>query len=103
VVATSPVTDTIRQVEALVLKDLMVPRAELLQMQTPQAADLDILLYAFELAKKENIQATDDIALLLRIGYPVRTVSGDKRNLKLTTPEDLELAQLLYETGYFYE
>lgn len=103
VVAASPVTDTIRQVEALVLKDLMVPRAELLQMQTPQAADLDILLYAFELAKKENVQATDDIALLLRIGYPVRTVSGDKRNLKLTTPEDLELAQLLYETGYFYE
>ncbi|NLC41142.1 MAG: 2-C-methyl-D-erythritol 4-phosphate cytidylyltransferase [Clostridiaceae bacterium] len=102
-VATLPVTDTIRQVEALVLKDLIAPRDELLQMQTPQAADLDILLYAFELAKKEDVQATDDIALLLRIGYPVRAVCGDKRNLKLTTPADLELAHLLYEAGYFYE
>ena len=101
VVATLPVTDTIRQVGQFALKELEMPRDELLQMQTPQAADLDILLHAFKLAREERIQATDDIALLLRIGYPVRTVSGDSRNLKLTSPDDLELAHLLYKAGYF--
>lgn len=103
VVAALPVTDTIRQAEHDSLKELELPREELLQMQTPQAADLDILLHAFELAREEGIQATDDIALLLRMGYPVRAVSGDSRNLKLTTPADIELAQLLYKTGYFYD
>ena len=103
VVAVLPVTDTVRQTADSVLKDLQVPRDDLWQMQTPQAADLDILLHAFDLARKDEVQATDDIALLLRIGYPVRIVLGDRRNLKLTTPADLEIARLLFETDYFKE
>ncbi|MDD2427733.1 MAG: 2-C-methyl-D-erythritol 4-phosphate cytidylyltransferase [Eubacteriales bacterium] len=103
VVAAVPVTDTIRQISDCRLEDLQVPREHLWQMQTPQAADLDILLHAFAHADQEGFLATDDIALLLRIGYPVRVVRGDRRNIKLTTPDDFEMARLLYETEYFKE
>ncbi|NLC26283.1 MAG: 2-C-methyl-D-erythritol 4-phosphate cytidylyltransferase [Fastidiosipila sp.] len=102
-VAALPVSDTIRQTANFQLQDLAVSRENLWQMQTPQAADLDIYLHAFELARKDGIQATDDIALLLRIGYPVRIVMGDQRNFKLTTPADFEMACLLYEAEYFKE
>ncbi len=103
VVAALAATDTIREIKDCVLTDLDVTRDKIFQMQTPQAADLDIFLHAFELAQKGKFQATDDIALLLRIGYPVRVIAGDKRNFKLTTPEDFEMARLLFAAGYFAE
>ena len=88
------VTDTIRLVDEAgqsVVKTL--PRDRLAAMQTPQGADLHLLLNAAELAEKEGIQVTDDLELLIRIGFPVRLIKGDPLNIKITSPEDLILAE----------
>lgn len=91
-----PVTDTLRLLDES--KDHFaetLPRDRLAAMQTPQGADLDILLRAARLAEEEGIRVTDDIETLLRIGYPVRPVEGDPRNIKITTAEDILLAEYL--------
>jgi len=62
-------------------------------MQTPQGADFDVMLKAALVAKEEGALVTDDLELLMRIGYPVRLVKGDDRNLKITTPGDLIIAE----------
>lgn len=91
-----PVTDTLRLLDGsgeLFVETL--PRERLAAMQTPQGADLDILLQAARLAEREGVQVTDDMETLLRIGYPVRPVQGDSRNIKITTAEDIRLAEYL--------
>ena len=67
-------------------------------MQTPQGADLDVLLQALEIAKTKDVQATDDLELLIRIGYPVKLVSGEVENMKVTVKEDLSLASFFAES-----
>ncbi len=70
-----------------------MPRERLVAMQTPQGADLDVLLSAAELAEKEEVRVTDDLELLTRIGFPVRLIKGDPLNIKITTPEDFLFAE----------
>jgi 2-C-methyl-D-erythritol 4-phosphate cytidylyltransferase len=89
-----PVNDTIRLMDETgrtILKTM--PRDRLAAMQTPQGADLDVLLEAAELAEKEKVTVTDDLELLIRIGFPVRLIKGDPLNIKLTTPEDFYFAE----------
>lgn len=88
------VTDTIRlldQAGGSVIRTL--PRERLAAMQTPQGADLDILLSAARLALGEAVGVTDDLELLMRIGYPVRLIPGDPLNIKITSPQDLFFAE----------
>jgi 2-C-methyl-D-erythritol 4-phosphate cytidylyltransferase len=61
-------------------------------MQTPQGADLAVLLRAAEQAVSDGADVTDDVELLLRIGYPVRFILGSERNMKITTRADAERA-----------
>jgi 2-C-methyl-D-erythritol 4-phosphate cytidylyltransferase len=68
-----------------------VDRDGLVAVQTPQAFAATVLRTAHRLAA----DATDDAALVERVGATVRTVTGDPRNLKLTSPEDLDLAEAL--------
>ena len=68
-------------------------------MQTPQGADFDVMLKAALVAKEEGALVTDDLELLMRIGYPVRLVKGDDRNLKITTPGDLIIAESIISDG----
>lgn len=68
-------------------------------MQTPQGADFDVMLKAALVAKEEGDLVTDDLELLMRIGYPVRLVKGDDRNLKITTPGDLIIAESIISDG----
>ena len=89
-----PVKDTIRFMDdsgQTVVQTM--PRDRLLAMQTPQGADLDLFLSSDELAEKENVKVTDDLELLVRIGFPVRLIKGDPRNIKITTPEDILFAE----------
>lgn len=89
-----PVRDTIRFMDESGQTIVQtMPRDRLLAMQTPQGADLDLLLSAAELAAKENVKVTDDLELLVRIGFPVRLIKGDPRNIKITTPEDILFAE----------
>jgi 2-C-methyl-D-erythritol 4-phosphate cytidylyltransferase len=87
-----PMVDTLRYVENGFLKPEVLPRAGLVAMQTPQGFRRDLLLPALEECDED---LPDDAAALLSRGIPVAVVPGDRRNLKLTYPEDLALAQLL--------
>jgi len=90
--AAIPVADTIKEVgeEGIVRRTLR--REGLWAVQTPQVFRYEILLRAHEAA--EGL-ATDDAALVERLGYPVRVFPGSPRNIKVTTPEDLALAEAL--------
>ena len=52
---------------------------------------------AFEKAKKDNFYSTDEAALVERMGVRIRIVEGSYDNIKITTPEDLELGLLIFE------
>jgi 2-C-methyl-D-erythritol 4-phosphate cytidylyltransferase len=69
-----------------------VDRADLVLVQTPQAFRTDLLRRALSAGKAD---ATDEAALVEGLGEPVRTVAGDPRNVKVTTPEDLDLLRAL--------
>lgn len=72
-----------------------VPREHLWAMQTPQIARRTDLLEAFDRCPIPLEHVTDDLQLLELIGRPAHLVPGEERNLKLTTPIDLKLAELL--------
>jgi 2-C-methyl-D-erythritol 4-phosphate cytidylyltransferase len=85
-----PVTDTLKRVAGTEVVST-VDRSDLVAAQTPQAFGAAVL----RRAHREGAEATDDAALLESIGATVRTVPGDPRNLKLTVPHDLALAEIL--------
>ncbi|MGH2710571.1 MAG: 2-C-methyl-D-erythritol 4-phosphate cytidylyltransferase [Actinomycetota bacterium] len=93
-----PVVDTVKRVyDGKVTETLR--RESLVAVQTPQAFRTEALERAHSAARREGVEATDDAALLERIGAPVAVVEGDVRNLKITTPEDLLIAGLLGAGG----
>ena len=70
-------------------------RNELWLAQTPQTFRRDLLLEAYEKAAIERLQATDDAALVERLGHKVGIVAGTWENIKITTPEDLVIAEAI--------
>jgi len=72
-----------------------VPREPLWLAQTPQGFDRDIALAAFARAAREGWDCSDDVQVLERCGLSVALVRGDARNLKITTPDDLVVAEAL--------
>lgn len=71
-----------------------VARGDLYGMQTPQAFRLDRILKAHEDAAVAGLEATDDVEVYLRAGGRVEYVEGSAANIKITTVEDLELAEM---------
>jgi 2-C-methyl-D-erythritol 4-phosphate cytidylyltransferase len=71
------------------------PRARIWRAQTPQGFPRAVLERAHAHAARTGHRATDDAALVEAIGVPVRVVPDSTRNIKVTTPEDLALAELL--------
>jgi 2-C-methyl-D-erythritol 4-phosphate cytidylyltransferase len=94
-IAAVPVRDTIKQVrgEAVIAT---LPRSELWAVQTPQVFRADLLRQALDSTDED---VTDEAALVERIGGTVRVYRGDERNLKITTPADLDLARALIALG----
>jgi 2-C-methyl-D-erythritol 4-phosphate cytidylyltransferase len=91
VVPVVPVVDTVKRVEnGRVVATL--DRASLVLVQTPQAFETALLRRAFEATSAD---ATDDAALVEALGEPVLAVEGDPRNVKITTPADLAVAEAL--------
>ncbi|NLM20026.1 MAG: 2-C-methyl-D-erythritol 4-phosphate cytidylyltransferase [Clostridiaceae bacterium] len=70
-------------------------RSNLRAMQTPQGSDFEVLFAAYQYAKKNLIEVTDDIAVLETIDYPVKLYPGNLANIKITYPEDILLAEKL--------
>lgn len=88
-----PVKDTIKQVDGTG-KVLSTPdRRSLWAIQTPQTFRLSELLTAYDAAERDGFLGTDDSSLAERSGIPVSVVEGSYRNIKLTTPEDLDFAE----------
>ena len=93
-VLASRAVDTVKEAEgAVVLRTL--DRARLWHAQTPQCFRYDLLRRAYERARAEGFEATDDSALVERLGAPVSIVEGGARNIKITTRQDLALAEML--------
>ena len=87
-----PIKDTIKRgrdgyVEATLNRKL------LWAVQTPQVFKVDLIKKAFEKAKEDGIYATDDSSLVERLGHPVYIVEGEEKNIKITSPEDLLIAE----------
>jgi 2-C-methyl-D-erythritol 4-phosphate cytidylyltransferase len=94
-VAAVPVSDTLKRVGADGAIEGTVERRGLWRAQTPQAFPRRMIDDAYRRAAADGVAATDDAALVERYGGRVVVVEGDVRNLKLTRPEDLTLAELL--------
>ena len=90
------VKDTIKVVEGRIVKSTP-DRASLYAVQTPQVFDFDILRGALAKANADNAKLTDDCSAVERMGFSVKIVEGNERNLKVTTPLDLKIAELLLE------
>lgn len=67
-------------------------RASLYEIQTPQSFDRDLIERAFEKAEADGFVGTDDASLVEHLGEPVTIVRGHYKNIKITTPEDLLIA-----------
>ncbi len=88
-----PSTDTLKRVDPLGRVLRTEPREEFYRAQTPQIARLGTWLHAFAAAHEAGYAATDDAALLERLGLAVKLIPSPSSNLKLTTPEDWERAR----------
>ncbi len=87
-----PAKDTVKIVMDGVARETP-PREQLWLAQTPQAFRYGVIRAAHEIAAAEGFLGTDDAMLVERLGKEVRVVMGDYRNIKITTPEDLVLAE----------
>ena len=72
-------------------------RSKIWMVQTPQTFTADILQQAF--LQKESPAFTDDAAVVEKLGYPIHIIEGDYRNIKITYPEDIAIAQLYMDAG----
>ena len=91
-----PVKDTIKTVEGGIVVNTP-DRSKLNAVQTPQVFDIDMLKGALLKAYQDGAEVTDDCSAVERLGMKVKIVEGDEKNLKVTTPMDLKIAEMLLE------
>lgn len=97
-IAGLPAVDTIKQVERAAEGALItstIPRERVVQAQTPQGFRYELIKRAFDSAAADGFIGTDEASLVERLGESVWVVMGSARNIKITTPADLELAEFL--------
>src|SRR5205085_8216149 len=95
-IAGLPAVDTIKQVERTAEGAIItstIPRERVVQAQTPQGFRYGVIKKAFDSAQADGFIGTDEASLVERMGEDVHVVMGSARNIKITTPADLELAE----------
>jgi 2-C-methyl-D-erythritol 4-phosphate cytidylyltransferase len=98
-----PAIDTVKEVkraslpEDVALISATIPRERIVLAQTPQAFTYAILRDAFRKAQQDDVTASDESALVERMGHEVFVVLGSERNLKITRPSDMDLARFYLE------
>lgn len=95
-IAGLPAVDTIKQVDRTADGAIItstIPRERVVMAQTPQGFRFRILKQAFAEAQADNFTGTDEASLAERAGHTVAVVMGAARNIKITTPGDMELAE----------
>ncbi|HEX9022030.1 MAG TPA: 2-C-methyl-D-erythritol 4-phosphate cytidylyltransferase [Nitrospirota bacterium] len=88
-----PIKDTIKEVDGKGIVRRTLERNKLWAIQTPQAFPVRALKRAYEESSRHNVYGTDDAMLVERAGGAVRVIMGSYDNIKITTPEDLILAE----------
>ena len=94
-----PAMDTVKEVKRaslptdVALITATIPRERVVLAQTPQVFLASLLLEAFARARQDGVTASDEAGLVERIGRDVHVVVGSERNLKITRPGDMELAE----------
>lgn len=89
-----PLKDTIKEAENGIIKKTL-RRDSLWAIQTPQVFSYKNILAAYKRAMKERFYSTDDAALVEKYGGKIKVVMGSYKNIKITTPEDLAIAEFL--------
>jgi 2-C-methyl-D-erythritol 4-phosphate cytidylyltransferase len=95
-IAGLPAVDTVKQVERTAEGAIIkatIPRAGVVLAQTPQGFRYDVIKKAFDEAAADGFMGTDEASLAERFGHEVAVVMGSPRNIKITTPADMELAE----------
>ncbi len=90
-----PVTDTVKRVEKKLTAKGMPPRDELVAVQTPQIFDADLLRGALRKAAASGGEFTDDASAVEAMGMSVYVAEGDAKNIKITRPADIYIAEAL--------
>ena len=101
-IAGMPAGDTVKQVERNAEGAVItatIPRERVVMAQTPQGFRYNILKKAFEDAAADGFLGTDEASLIERAGQKVAVVMGSARNIKITTPADMELAEFYLKGG----
>ena len=101
-IAGVPASDTVKQVDRTAEGALItatIPREHIVMAQTPQGFRYSILKKAFDDAIADGFVGTDEASLIERTGHPVAVVMGSPRNIKITTPADMELAEFYLKAG----
>ena len=88
-----PLKDTVKEVDGYGRVLSTPPRETLRAVQTPQVFQKDLLIAAWEKARKEGKTYTDDCGAMEALGISVYLIEGSEENLKITTPLDLVLAE----------
>ncbi len=94
-IAALPARDTVKRASRDRMIAATLPREEIFLAQTPQAFRVDVLRAALALGGHAGADATDEAMLAEQAGHAVRLVEGDPRNIKITTPDDLAIAESL--------
>ena len=94
-VAACPVYDTVKRVSALGNVKESLNRNELWTVQTPQVFQISLYAAAITRTEADGIAVTDDASMLEHLGYGVYTVPCSRNNIKITTPEDIVLAEAI--------
>ncbi len=101
-IAGMPAVDTVKQVERTAdgaLIKATIPRAGIVMAQTPQGFRYSIIKKAFDEASADGLLGTDEASLVERSGHDVAVVMGSPRNIKITAPGDMELAEFYLKTS----
>ncbi len=96
-IAAVPVKDTIKVVDAAGIVSATPDRSQLWAAQTPQGFWVEKLKVCHAEGRRQGWQVTDDAALFERFNLPVQIVNGEETNLKITTPADLAIAELILQ------
>jgi len=98
-----PAADTLKKIDEDGCIAHTVARQSIWLAQTPQAFQYHLIKKAHDLALSEGVIGTDDASLLERLGIRVRMIPGSPNNIKITTPEDLLMAQAIFHMSHASE
>lgn len=92
-----PCKATIKESDDGILVQRTIQRSRLWEVHTPQVILIDTLLRGFKKVEEDNLEVTDDVSIVEQLGEAVKLTLGEYTNLKITTPEDMDVATAILE------